>query len=419
MKEFLTKKNFIYGIAIFVAVLLIFNGKPVEAAGSYDRVDVNWALAGASEKISTFFRKEKGAAEKIAQILSPLKTIQESATEEPDHETVYEGSKIGTVCVEGSLNIRSKTSVLSDVLTRAWRGASVEIVSEISARGVKWYRIRYGNVSGFVAAQYVLFGDDATAYFAALHEKLKSEAVIPSDFKADADFSKMSAPDAEALVNAEKQISFSLREDYPKAQEEGSYLNMYSVLIYLLENYQQISDIAKRTGQQNLYDRCQADIQTIAYLRETLEDTTGQTAEDFTAQIEEVRKERERKKSYSVGEQIANYAAQFVGSLPYVWGGASLTYGADCSGFAAQVFAAFGLLDKGTANIHGYDSRTLRGVGTGIAVSQIQPGDLVCYNGHVGIYYGNGMIVHEPSPGRRCSYGSLYLMPIITVRRMH
>ena len=120
----------------------------------------------------------------------------------------------------------------------------------------------------------------------------------------------------------------------------------------------------------------------------------------------------------TLGESIAEYAATFVGSLPYVWGGASLVHGADCSGFAAQIYAHFGLIDQGMANVHGYDSRTLRSVGYGVDLASILPGDLVCYNGHVAIYYGNGLCVNEPAPGRRCSFNSLYMLPIICIRRL-
>ena len=136
-------------------------------------------------------------------------------------------------------------------------------------------------------------------------------------------------------------------------------------------------------------------------------------------QIFDAMAERKAKQSLTLGESIAEYAASFNGTLPYVWGGASLRSGADCSGFAAQIYAHFGLLDQGAANVHAYDSSALRSVGTGVSLSQIQPGDLVCYNGHVAIYYGNGLCVNEPAPGRYCEFDSLYMLPIITIRRLH
>lgn len=98
----------------------------------------------------------------------------------------------------------------------------------------------------------------------------------------------------------------------------------------------------------------------------------------------------------STGEQIAAYALQFVGN-PYVWGGTSLTDGADCSGFTQSVFAAFGIYLPRTAEEQAY------GGGTPVDLGSLQPGDLIFYSdggyiGHVSIYIGNGQVVHASSP---------------------
>ena len=120
------------------------------------------------------------------------------------------------------------------------------------------------------------------------------------------------------------------------------------------------------------------------------------------------------------GRAIADFAASFVGKLPYVWGGFSLTTGTDCSGFCTLVFAHFGLL---AAN-RGYWSGNLQTVGTEVCNSSnfnlglVRPGDMICYPGHVAIYYGNGIIVHEPDVGRKAEFGSVYVKSIITVRRL-
>ena len=96
----------------------------------------------------------------------------------------------------------------------------------------------------------------------------------------------------------------------------------------------------------------------------------------------------------SVGQQIADYAVQFVGN-PYVWGGTSLTNGADCSGFVLSVFANFGIsLPHSAAAQSGY--------GTAVSGDSLQPGDLLFYGdgsgiGHVSIYIGNGQVVHASS----------------------
>ena len=103
---------------------------------------------------------------------------------------------------------------------------------------------------------------------------------------------------------------------------------------------------------------------------------------------------QEQSSSSTVGQQIVNFATQFVGN-PYVWGGTSLTNGADCSGFTQSVMANFGISIPRTA-------ASQSGSGTAVDLSEIQAGDLLFYSGgsginHVTIYMGNGQVVHASS----------------------
>lgn len=93
--------------------------------------------------------------------------------------------------------------------------------------------------------------------------------------------------------------------------------------------------------------------------------------------------------SYQKGQKVASFAQRFVGN-PYVYGGTSLNYGADCSGFVGSIYRCFGYNLPRT-------SYELRKAGRKVSYSSKQPGDIICYDGHVAIYIGNGRIVHASS----------------------
>ena len=109
------------------------------------------------------------------------------------------------------------------------------------------------------------------------------------------------------------------------------------------------------------------------------------------------------------GSNIASYACQFVGN-PYVSGGTSLTNGADCSGFVYSVYKAFGISVPRTSWEQG-------NYGTEVSYSDAQPGDVIYYGGHVGIYIGGGQIVHASTQKTGIKYSSAMYRPIICVRR--
>lgn len=137
--------------------------------------------------------------------------------------------------------------------------------------------------------------------------------------------------------------------------------------------------------------------------------TYGESREEEEARLA---KEAERlaREDAQKRQSVVDFAMQFVGN-PYKWGGTSLTKGADCSGFVKSVYANFGVGMPRT-------SGAMRSVGVEVSYSDVKPGDVICYQGHVGIYAGNGQIVNAIDDAHGIGVSSATYAKIITVRRM-
>ncbi|MCI6857737.1 MAG: C40 family peptidase [Eubacterium sp.] len=114
-----------------------------------------------------------------------------------------------------------------------------------------------------------------------------------------------------------------------------------------------------------------------------------------------------------MGQQVANYAVQFVGN-PYRWGGSSLTNGTDCSGFVMSVYRKFGKALPHSSYEQRRCGKKVKG-----GLRNAKAGDIICYSGHVAIYMGNNTIVHASNPrdGIKITYGVAY-RSIVAIRRM-
>ena len=410
----------------------------------------------------------------------------------------YDAARIGVVSAPSYLNIREYPKTSSDAIGSAFRGNEITVLGEVQIEDAPWYMVTLDGVEGFASGNFIVFGAEA--------ESVKNEAAtaqpdpmtMPTTFELQDSVAHLPS-DVQALANRYAgELRWVLKNDYPSAASQNNTMNTYSVLLYLLELYQRMADLASQYGLSATYAAANRDMTIVERNRAYVSEQTGLSTNEFyesiaannanAAAAEEAarRAEEERKAAEAeaarlaaeaaaakseeerraaeeaarkaeeerqaaaaaaeaariaaeeaaknaqseavqaaknegvgtLGREIADYAETFVGILPYVWGGASLTTGADCSGFLGQIMAHYGLLDQGMANRHGYCSWDYRTLGREVSIQEIMPGDIICYSGHVAMYFGNGMIVHEPNPNRFAEYGSMYVLNILTVRRL-
>lgn len=181
-----------------------------------------------------------------------------------------------------------------------------------------------------------------------------------------------------------------------------------SVTGYVCSEYITIGNDAQQKAQEIIEENDAEKPEDAFSYAESKEEEAARIAKEE----EEARRkaEEEMKAKAGSGQAIVDYACQFIGN-PYVWGGTSLTNGADCSGFVQSVYRHFGINLPRT-------SSQMRGAGTAVSYSEAIPGDIVCYDGHVGIYMGNGKIVNAINSAKGIGILSATYSNIVTVRRL-
>ncbi|GAA0250301.1 hypothetical protein GCM10008922_08430 [Faecalicatena contorta] len=143
---------------------------------------------------------------------------------------------------------------------------------------------------------------------------------------------------------------------------------------------------------------------------ESKDEENERIAAEEAAKQQEVQEAAAMQVQASSGQAVIDYACQFIGN-PYVWGGTSLTEGADCSGFVQSVYAHFGVSLPRTT----WD---MESIGTPVSLEEAIPGDIVLYDGHVGLYMGDGNIVNAMNEADGIGICSATYTPIITIRRV-
>ena len=188
----------------------------------------------------------------------------------------------------------------------------------------------------------------------------------------------------DSLLAKRKQESANYDAEIEKAKQEAAVAKKL-----LQQEQQRLKQLQLQQAQQNQGNTAAAN--------------GNYTTTNYTATIDDA-------SGSELGKKVAKYACQYIGN-PYVLGGTSLTNGADCSGFTYRVYKDFGYNLPRTS----YEQRS---AGTGVDYSEAQPGDLICYDGHVGLYIGGGLIVHASSKKTGIKVSKATYRSILSVRRI-
>jgi cell wall-associated NlpC family hydrolase len=238
-------------------------------------------------------------------------------------------------------------------------------------------------------------------------EEARSELQkISDDYEVQINNAKQQAEAYKAQIvqrNAEiKAIEKAEEEARKKAEEEANKKAAEEAAKKAAEEAANSSNSSSSSSSNNSSSTSSATTDTT----DSASTTTKFTGSQYTVNTDLIRAANGSEK----GKEIAIYGCQFLGN-PYKAGGTSLTDGCDCSGFTMSVFKAFGYsLPR--------NSTSQRSVGTEVSYSEAQPGDIICYPGHVAIYIGNGQIVHASSAKTGIKISNALYRDILCVRRV-
>ena len=434
------KKNIVRSSMLAVAALSLMLGGTSYTTSVKEQVSetpaiVSKAIENGASDMKTL---EKGTAVQVAEATTEVPAVAEVTTEAPATEAPVEETQPADIeekaakvesnqvvaNIDSYLNIRADNSEDSEVIGKFYNGN----VGTLVHKGKEWSVVASGNAYGYVKNDYLLFGEDAEQYIENNCDqvaKVTAETLnVRADESTESEIVTQSDADSALTVLGEDNgwVKVAVSED-----QIGYVSSDYVYLDYVYETAVTIEEEqAALAAQEQENEQQQA---TEAPATEAVAPTTEAPATEApttqAATTEAPKKEKvtstdvvvkdeststETVKQSSAGsasgQAVADYAVQFVGN-PYVYGGTSLTNGADCSGFVQSVYKNFGYSLSRTA-------ASQAGDGKKVSLDSLQPGDLLFYHGygHVAIYIGGGQVVHASNKATGIKISSYDYSPI-------
>ena len=349
------------------------------------------------------------AIETYDKVVVETETAQETEIETETQEDAQDFSGLVIARVTNYVNVRSIPSEEGEIVGKLYDKSVGEFIEEKDG----WYKITSGNCTGYVKGEYCVVGEEAEALakevgttFAIVNTttlKVRQEASTESSVLG-------LVPIEEELVVVEELdgwVKIAIEEGDGYVSRE--YVNLRTDFVQAESREEEEARLAKE-AQEREQARAAAAAATAARAERQAE-TQTKKSESNQAVITAAQNTAASSEGSAMGKAVIDYATQFVGN-PYVYGGSSLTNGTDCSGFVMSVYNNFGV-----SLPHSSSAMRSRGYDVG-GLANAQPGDIVCYSGHVGIYVGNGQIVHASTSKTGIIVSSASYRSVLSVRRI-
>jgi len=365
---------------------------PAGAAGALVLDDAGAKSAAESAVLSV--TEAEGFAEEIK--VAQAEAEAEELARDPEHF-----SSLVIAKVNDFVNVRDIPSTDGEVVGKLYDKSAGQFLGEEDG----WYKISSGNVTGYVKAEYCVTGDDAIELAKKVGTRMAVVNTTTLKVRAEA------SVDSEVLglVPIEEElVVLEETEDWIKVSiEEGDgyvskeFVNLRTDFVHAESKAEEEARLAREEAERKAARQAAEAARASASKKKN--NNSNKSGANYT--VPDI-------SGSGLGTEVAQYACQFVGN-PYQYGGSSLTQGTDCSGFVMSVYAHFGV-----SLPHSSTADRQRGTAVEGGLENAQPGDILCYSGHVAIYIGDGKIVHASTSRTGIVIGNANYRGLLAIRRI-